>query len=146
MVQTDEEDSVFSVDQCNILVFLNNLLPLSIKKDITVSKKVVIIVSDIHPSLRYTCYPRGGPRPMPVSAVQDAGYTLVVGRSRGLTCRDKQPFKLTFTPVGKKKLLINLTCMSWDCGRKLKYLEETHILQTPRRQEPPRSNPERRQY
>ena len=42
----------------------------------------------------------------------------------GLT--HKQPFTLTFTPTGNLESIINLTCMSLDCGRKPEYSQRTH--------------------
>lgn len=40
-----------------------------------------------------------------------------------LTYRDKQPYKLAFTPAGNFKSQTNLICMPLDCGRKPEHLE-----------------------
>lgn len=44
----------------------------------------------------------------------------------GLTHGGKQPFTLTFTPMGNFESPINLTCMSLVCGRKLEHTEKAH--------------------
>ena len=44
----------------------------------------------------------------------------------GLTYRDKLPFTLTFTPMGKSEQAVNLTCMSFDYERKPEYPGRTH--------------------
>ncbi len=63
----------------------------------------------------------------------------------GLTCRDKRPFTLTFTPTGNLESLINLTSMSLDWERKPEYPERTHAdtgenMQTLYRQALPQGN------
>lgn len=45
----------------------------------------------------------------------------------GVTQKDRQPFMLTFPYMANLKPLLNLTCMSLECGEKLEYVERRQM-------------------